>query len=871
MFSENKFNKKSLAITQIFILILGTVAVSYAFGSSIGFVSGQTKLFSFKFTSLDTNDYTSTYYQTLDASSYSSTGLNPTDKDQFYFFKNLGATSPKPTIVAVTKTGTSVFFYSGTTNKWTKFNTAREININSAALALLQQSPDVQPLLPEEETGQTPGSAINPLEPGSQAWLLFKGLIPKDKTEEIPTTGGRPYPCIKLVGEGNVFSTLHECCNTQRQLGYYKTVDECMNTELPDIDATDTVPGESAFLDTAGQILKDAGAALLISAGVEAFKGQLMEWGLSQGQVEALQTGAFLTYFLGKTTYNLVKAGKKELAWGFGIATGIILAATLLTIYKRKGEQKLVTFECVPWQPDTGGNNCDKCNKQGILPCSEYQCRSLGQGCELLNEPDSAEALCVWVDRGDSEYPTIRALDSALIDDEYEYRLQKTGISPPDRGAVIKYTGTEETTSMKIGDETTKCVPAFTPLRFGITTFDKDDDEGEPAVCKIDSVRKQNFDEMDFYMDGSSTFKYNHTQTLSLPGPDALAEEGIEITSEGGIQEFYIRCRDANGNSNPATFVFKFCVDEGPDETPPEIVTTDLINNMPFAYGQESININVYINEPVPEDNGCRWSHSDQAYENMEGEMDCSQGNILTDMNTQGLFTCATTLDGLKDGVKNRFYFRCQDKAENVNTDSYEFILLGSQPLVIDSVSPNKTTVKDSTDPVKVTIEVKTSAGYKQGEATCYYKKGDEEEKDYAQFSDTISHQHFHDLWLKGESGGKSYAYDIKCIDLGGNADSSAISFEVETDIEAPIVVRAYHEGTSLKIVTNEKAECVYDVTSCNYAFDDGISMTSTDDGISHFTDWNTKLNFYIKCRDQYGKQPNQETCSIAVRPLQIL
>ncbi len=813
MFSEKKFNKKSLAISQIFILILGTVAISYALGSSIGFVSGLLKV---------GGEFT---------------------------YNNINFVIRSPTKIVGKDTGIQYIYNTNNPcrTKWfwdvngdEKWDVAEQSRLNNNEPVCMLEGfvtaantatiPGAEPPSPGEDgTGQTPASLLNP--GGLPSWLLLKegaDILAKLDSEE-ETVGAAVEAGTKIV-------------------------------EKPE-----TPKGAVAKISGL-QILKDFGVALLISAGIEGFKGQLMEMGLSEGQVEALQTGAFFAYLGGKTTYNLVKAGKKEWALGVGIVTAVIAIITIITFLKRKGEQKLVTFECVPWQPDTGGNNCEKCNKQGILPCSEYQCQSLGQGCQLLNEPGSAEALCVWVDRGDSEYPTIRALDSALMED-YSY-TPTNKISPPDKGVLISYD--KATSTQMIDDRKIGCVEAFTPLRFGITTFDKDD-EGEPAVCKIDSIRKKNFDEMDFYMDGSSTFKYEHTQTLSLPGSDALAEEGIEITSEGGIQEFYIRCQDANGNANTAAFVFKFCVDEGPDETPPKIVTTDLINNMPFAYGQESINVNVYINEPVPSDGGCRWSYNDQGYENMKHDMDCLGADSLTDMNAQGLFTCATNLDGLKDGVKNRFYFRCQDKAGNVNKDSYEFILLGSQPLVINSASPNETTVKDSTDPVKVTIEVKTSAGYKEGEATCYYKKGDEQEKDYEQFSETISHQHFHDLWLPGEPGGKSYTYDIKCIDLGGNADSSRISFGVETDIEAPIVVRAYHEDTYLKIVTNEKADCVYDVTDCTYNFDGGISMASADDGISHFADWNTKLNFYIKCRDQYGKEPVPGTCSIIARPLQIL
>ena len=81
--------------------------------------------------------------------------------------------------------------------------------------------------------------------------------------------------------------------------------------------------------------------------------------------------------------------------------------------------------------------------------------------------------------------------------------------------------------------------------------------------------------------------------------------------------------------------------------------------------------------------------------------------------------------------------------------------------------------------------------------------------------------------------------------------------------------MRAYHEETYLKLVTNEEAECVYDTVDCSYLFDDGIKMTEVDD-TEHYTDWNTNINFYTKCQDEYGNQPMPNECSIIVKPTEV-
>jgi len=321
----------------------------------------------------------------------------------------------------------------------------------------------------------------------------------------------------------------------------------------------------------------------------------------------------------------------------------------------------------------------------------------------------------------------------------------------------------------------------------------------------------------------------------------------------------FVRCEDANGNSNVGTFVFKYCVDKGPDVTPPLIVATSVPNNAPVSFNQTALNLEVYTNEPSE----CKWSHNNREYDSMEVQMNCD--SFISSNNAQGLYTCRTTLEGIKDRFVNKFYFRCQDKPQspenerNVNQESFEYSVVGTQALVIDYALPNKT-IRDSTSAVRVPFEVKTSAGFDEGKSLCYYSDtGDDE--DYVQFFETDSHLHKQDLYLP--SG--SYVYYIRCIDLGGNSDDETVTFAVESDNANPNVVRAYHEEQYLKLITDEEAKCVYDVVDCSYPIESGIPITEID-GINHFTDWNLKKNLYVKCKDLYGNQPLPDRCSIVVK-----
>ncbi len=251
----------------------------------------------------------------------------------------------------------------------------------------------------------------------------------------------------------------------------------------------------------------------------------------------------------------------------------------------------------------------------------------------------------------------------------------------------------------------------------------------------------------------------------------------------------------------------------------------------------------------------------------MEGIME-NCDTAIGQMDERGLYTCETTLTGLKNKFDNEFFIRCKDQpigveenSRNVNADSYNYLIKGTQPLVIDSVSPEEgDTIKDATVTIKVTFEVKTSAGFNNGEAYCKWSDtGDED--DYIEFFNSGSHEHSQELsFLEG-----SYTYYIKCTDLGGNSDYANVSFNVDSDSAAPLIVRAYHEETYLKLTTSEEARCVYDTVDCSYNFDDGVKITSSDD-FDHFIDWDIKSDLHIKCRDEFENEPFPNQCSMIAR-----
>ncbi len=601
-----------------------------------------------------------------------------------------------------------------------------------------------------------------------------------------------------------------------------------------------------------GHLLEGLGWSLMVVGAIQLIGGLA---GLDKGLTDALSTAAFAGIMAGKLSIGIAEEVGSSISYigGTGLATaptliGLALAIIVFVAMYSKEKQKLVQFECLPFEAPVGGKDCEKCNTDPFRPCSEYRCRALGQACKLVN-PGTIEEKCVWVAREDVKSPTITPWTSVLTQG-HKYANHNT--RPPSLGTKIVRDGVSN-----------GCLAAFTPLTFGITT-------NEPAQCKIDIVHTNKYDEMQYFFGGSNYYIYNHTHTMSLPSPDSIntelgAEAGPELQNDGRY-ELFVRCRDSNGNDdidkgneNVDEYAIQFCVDPSPDTTPPVIVDTSIVSGSPVSFGVDEVPLLVYVNEPSE----CKWSVQNKDYANMENQMSCA--TRLIQVNSRELYTCSTNLTGVKDREENKYYFRCKDqpnkpdKDRNTNVGSYEFVLKGSQPLNIIETSPNET-ITGSTNAVNVELKVKTDDGAQEGKAICYFSNTGVVGS-YVLMFDTNNFEHKQLLTLT--SG--SYEYFFRCVDLGGNSASASTRFNVFVDTQAPLVTRAYHYLDTLKINTNEDASCVYSLNSCNYVFDEGIDMIQNPPSIrnQHYAEWQPSFVYYVKCKDDFGNEPSPNACSI--------
>jgi len=573
-----------------------------------------------------------------------------------------------------------------------------------------------------------------------------------------------------------------------------------------------------------------------------------LESGLASGAFAGIMTYKTLTGIAEvagvKERYDLgrgVFINTKYVAMGTGLLVGYLVLANAYT--KKDTKEQKIEFKCMAWQAPRGGSDCTKCNSDPLKPCSEYRCRSLGQTCKLINAGTGLDK-CIDGSRDDVTSPGIKP-DPSVLTQGYKYSEVKN--RPP---------GGTGPAGMKVVGEDNGCLQAFKPFEFGILTTDTGD-VAQEAQCKIDFNHTTKMDDMQYWMGDVNLFLENHSQTISLPGTKALNDAFPEIQNDGEYT-LYIRCRDGNGNENRDEFAVRFCIDKSPDLTAPLIKAFSIPSGSPVLYKIDNLSIDVYTNEP----SNCKWDRKDADYNNMQNQMQCS--NALYEMNAENLYTCTTTLTGIKDKEDNNFFFRCQDMNNNTMQEGYPYTLIGTQPLTILSVGPTGT-VGGNTNTVTTQLEVHTDNGYKNGEATCAYSTTSD--SGYIDMFETGTNVHKQSLDLVNGN----YRYYFTCVDAGGNAASNSTNFTVFVDKYAPLVVRAYSLESKLVVITDENSSCSYSTSSCNFDLskNEGTSMPYQD-STQHYAEWKTNQNYYVKCSDKYNNQPEPSECSIVLRPYEI-
>jgi hypothetical protein len=211
------------------------------------------------------------------------------------------------------------------------------------------------------------------------------------------------------------------------------------------------------------------------------------------------------------------------------------------------------------------------------------------------------------------------------------------------------------------------------------------------------------------------------------------------------------------------------------------------------------------------------------------------------------------------------------DNANNTMTQSWPsggYILKGSQQLNIIKVDPNGT-VTGGANPVAVELQVETANGADEGNAACSYM-GPGTNGRYVEMLETNSYLHSQP-GLQLQSSTTPYVYSFFCADAGANSANATTNFTVFADTTPPAVARVYKDETGLKIVTNEDADCVYSLTTCNFEFNSGLPAPHSNANIktNSYLVWKPNTVYYVKCKDMYNNTANPGECSAIVKPVE--
>ena len=500
-------------------------------------------------------------------------------------------------------------------------------------------------------------------------------------------------------------------------------------------------------------------------------------------------------------------------AQGSGLMQTFNTIMWLYTIYQiidiiaADEKTETVQVNCMPWTPPKGGDDCELCNDD-VKTCSEYRCRALGKNCVLINEGSGNES-CINQHPNDVSAPIITPLRNALTPG---YGLEETR----ERG--------------NPGYTITPRVPAFTPISFGITT-------DEPAQCKMSTNHSIAYDNMPGTYFGTNLYTYDHQISLALPSPEQTTDEQIIKLINGETVTAYLRCTDANGNSNENDYFIRFNIDPSPDLTPPVIEGTSLINGALVPASQEETELRTYINEPAQ----CKWDFKDLEFEDMTKEFNCADKNHEISSVYYGLYECVTDLTNVTERETKNYYFRCLDNQGNVNGDSYQFSLKGTIPLNLVSIGPSGDQYTNN-----VTLKVITENGAENGKAICGFMDTPTIFENMNVFFETDSSIHSQSLILDKAD----YTYYVTCRDVAGNQIETNTTFRVTSDTAGPKITYLY-TGATLYLETDEISTCEYN--DKKFTWGEGTRMLN-ENAKGHEASLNFD-KFYVLCQDQFENE----------------
>ena len=505
----------------------------------------------------------------------------------------------------------------------------------------------------------------------------------------------------------------------------------------------------------------------------------------------------------------------------------------------------IVPYTCNLWSAPTGDSSCGACSANPDIPCTEYACNTLGTACDFINKGSDNE-LCVAAP--DNGYPPTITPVTSLEEIIASLDLQDS----PDLLAFL-----QEVEYVRLGDNHLKinnlaggCVDAYSPIPISFTT-------DEVAKCRLDFEEKD-FEDMEFDV-GTTDFVFKHETFFRIPDPSHGRANNISLPTDMTI---YVLCQDRRGDVTPEYFQIDMCVNDGPDETAPLLVSMNPPDGSVISFDSDNFTAILSLEEMAT----CRWdSNSETSYDNMVNEFVCD--DMWGQPSGGWVYVCRGDLPiDLTEGVtENKFNVKCADQPwliggddeneRNVNILGYDFTYIRpSGKIAIESITPSDEELVTTSDRISFDFVVKTTDGG-MNHGCDFSLTGYETMVPFIETDVGKTHTHSFDLTPN------KYDVFVECGDETGDTVRQEVSIRVIQKGYSPLISRVWHTSNNIRVVTQEEADCRFSKDDCLFSFENGTGMSG--DGITHRVSVEKGAVYHIRCKDNLGNVP--AGCSIVV------
>ena len=516
---------------------------------------------------------------------------------------------------------------------------------------------------------------------------------------------------------------------------------------------------------------------------------------------------------------------------------------------------------CSPENKLAGTSNCERCNEDPFVPCTENRCRMLGSCTPGTSKNEDGKPVVTCIPgECDGGLIIVDSLNANWVNPSNDKKMSETG----SRRLSIKDELAYDVTDLNLSITTS----TYSMCRYGIDGDGKDKEYKEMF----------NFNDR----------VWSKTHQVAIDLPDAVVR--------GQKHKIYVKCESVCGDVHSKEnndYYAEFEFEKVPDKLPPSISLTDPDETFFYSSDIEDVDLTVTLSE-----NGiCKYSTKKNDHTNDWGQMNdfesCKNNQACITRAENKCAKCSFNLN-LKDtelseeidwdaanystlsiadevqaqmdltGKSNIYHISilCQDADANRMEEADGYFFKTADPYTLKITEP-----AGDVEERDIPITINTSRSTK-----CRLSFDEERSFDEMQkFGDVFDTSH--KVQVENLTAGKRKVF-VKCMDAVNLLVSDSKEFNVKGDTLPPKVIRVYYTNAFeplLTIKTDEYAECKYSTDKnreCNFNLDSGedegvLGMMSVDDeGKEHTAVWDSSKVYYVRCKDWKEITPSNGKCS---------